>query len=71
MAVRGALLAADAADGAAAGFGYLNTDGRSSYADAYFGFRFYRGFNYQKILFNRHNPTSQRLSALLVVGKII
>lgn len=36
---RGALLSAAAYDGAYAGFGFLNTHYRSSYADAYFGFR--------------------------------
>lgn len=41
----GALLSAGAADGAGAGFGYLGASGRSSVAGAYFGFRFYRGFN--------------------------
>ena len=41
----GALLSANAHYGAGAGFGYLNAIYRSSHADAYFGFRFYRGFN--------------------------
>lgn len=36
---RVALLSADANNGASAGFGYLNTDDRSSYADASIGFR--------------------------------
>lgn len=36
---RGALLSANANDGALAGFGYLNTTGRSSHACAYIGFR--------------------------------
>lgn len=36
---RGALLSAHAADGAIAGFGSLSTNGRSSHADAYIGFR--------------------------------
>lgn len=38
-AQRGALLSAHATDGTIAGFGYLLTTYRSSYADAYFGFR--------------------------------
>lgn len=67
---RGALLAAYANTGAFAGFGCLHASLRSSNANANIGFRFYRGFNLKKILFNRHNPTSQRLSALLIVGKI-
>ncbi|PWB02870.1 hypothetical protein C5O23_05435 [Duncaniella muris] len=50
MAVRGALLAAGANNGANAGFGYLNTNNRSSNANANIGFRFYRGFNFIKIL---------------------
>lgn len=36
---KGALLSADASDGALAGFGILNANYRSSYASAYFGFR--------------------------------
>lgn len=36
---RGALLPAGAHSGARAGFGYLNANYRSSYADAHFGFR--------------------------------
>lgn len=71
MAIRGALLAAGANNGANAGFGYLNANNRSSNSNANIGFRFYRGFNLNKDTVNRHNPTSQRLSALLVVGKII
>lgn len=46
----GALLAAGANNGANAGFGYLNTNNRSSNANANIGFRFYRGFNFIKIL---------------------
>ena len=46
---RGALLSADAYSGAAAGFGCLRTYFRSSFAHAYIGFRFYRGFNLNKI----------------------
>ena len=42
---RGALLSASAHTGATAGFGYLNTNNRSSNANANNGFRFYRGFN--------------------------
>lgn len=42
---RGALLSANANNGANAGFGYLNTNNRSSNANANNGFRFYRGFN--------------------------
>lgn len=42
---RGALLSARATSGAYAGFGYLNTNNRSSNANANNGFRFYRGFN--------------------------
>lgn len=41
----GALLSASAGHGATAGFGYLNANNRSSNANAYVGFRFYRGFN--------------------------
>lgn len=41
----GALLSANANNGANAGFGYLFAYNRSSYADAALGFRFYRGFN--------------------------
>lgn len=37
---KGALLSADAHSGAFAGFGYLTTTSRSSYAAAYLGFRF-------------------------------
>lgn len=36
---RGALLSAYAGNGTSAGFGYLGTNYRSSYADAYIGFR--------------------------------
>jgi hypothetical protein len=36
---RGALLSANAGNGATAGFGYLNANGRSSYAYALLGFR--------------------------------
>ena len=46
---RGALLSALAHAGAYAGFGYLNTNNRSSNANANIGFRFYRGFNLNKI----------------------
>lgn len=42
---RGALLSANANNGATAGFGYLNANNRSSNANANIGFRFYRGFN--------------------------
>jgi hypothetical protein len=42
---RGALLSANAINGAYAGFGYLNTTYRSLNAHANNGFRFYRGFN--------------------------
>lgn len=38
-AQRGALLSAHASNGTSAGFGYLLTDHRSSYAHAYIGFR--------------------------------
>ncbi|NBJ07578.1 hypothetical protein D1647_15560 [Alistipes sp. Z76] len=48
-AVRGALLSANANNGAAAGFGYLNANNRSSNSNANSGFRFYRGFNFTKI----------------------
>ena len=41
----GALLSADAGDGAGAGVGCLGADDRSSGATADLGFRFYRGFN--------------------------
>lgn len=41
----GALLSANANNGANAGFGYLNANNRSSNANANIGFRFYRGFN--------------------------
>lgn len=41
----GALLSAGAGGGAFAGFGCLGANGRSSYASAALGFRFYRGFN--------------------------
>lgn len=41
----GALLSANANNGANAGFGYLNTNNRSSNVNANIGFRFYRGFN--------------------------
>ena len=36
---KGALLSAHASHGAVAGFGFLDADSRSSYADAYIGFR--------------------------------
>ena len=39
----GALLSANANNGANAGFGYLNANNRSSNANANIGFRFYRG----------------------------
>lgn len=39
----GALLSANANNGANAGFGYLNANNRSSIANANIGFRFYRG----------------------------
>ena len=39
---RGALLSANAGNGAFAGFGYLCAGSRSSYADAYVGFRLCR-----------------------------
>lgn len=42
---RGALLSANANHGAAAGFGALHANNRSSNANANIGFRFYRGFN--------------------------
>ena len=45
----GALLSANATIGAYAGFGYLITCNRSSDAHASIGFRFYRGFPYNKI----------------------
>ena len=41
----GALLAGNANNGANAGFGYLNTNNRSSNANANIGFRLYRGFS--------------------------
>lgn len=41
----GALLSANANNGASAGFGFLSAGTRSSYASASLGFRFYRGFN--------------------------
>lgn len=42
----GALLSANANNGANAGFGYLNANNRSSNANANIGFRFYRGFDF-------------------------
>lgn len=42
MAIRGALLAANANNGANAGFGYLNANNRSSNSNANNGFRLYR-----------------------------
>lgn len=45
LLVRGALLAANANNGANAGFGYLNTNNRSSNANANIGFRFYREYS--------------------------
>lgn len=47
-AVRGALLSANANNGANAGFGYLNANNRSSNTNANGGFRLYRGNNFQK-----------------------
>ena len=41
---RGALLGANANNGANAGFGYLNANNRSSNSNANIGFRFYRDF---------------------------
>lgn len=70
MVIGGALLAGNANNGANAGFGYLNTNNRSSNSNANIGFRFYRGFNFTKYNCDHHNPTSQGLSALLVAGKI-
>ncbi len=59
----GALLSANANNGANAGFGYLNTNNRSSNANANIGFRFYRGFNFNKIqTVDRHHLTTQGLS---------
>ena len=46
----GALLSANANNGANAGFGYLNANNRSSNANANIGFRFYRGFNLELLL---------------------
>lgn len=45
MVIGGALFGGHAANGANAGFGYLNANNRSSNANANIGFRFYRGFN--------------------------
>ena len=42
MAAGGALLAGNANNGANAGFGYLNTNNRSSNSNANYGFRLYR-----------------------------
>ena len=59
----GALLSANANNGANAGFGYLNTNNRSSNTNANIGFRFYRGFNLNKIkTVDCHNLTTQGLS---------
>jgi hypothetical protein len=49
MVIGGALLAGNANNGANAGFGYLNTNNRSSNSNANIGFRFYRGFNFTNI----------------------
>lgn len=42
----GALLSANANNGANAGFGYLNANNRSSWTNANGAFRFYRGFDF-------------------------
>ena len=70
MAAGGALLAGNANNGANAGFGYLNTNNRSSNSNANYGFRLYR-CNERKIIYVCHNLTSQGLSALPVAGRII
>ena len=72
----GALLGGNATNGANAGFGYLNTNNRSSNANANIGFRLYRGYILRKakeiyITVDPHNPTTQGLLALLAAGKII
>lgn len=69
MVIGGALLAGSAAIGAGAGFGCLLTLYRSSHSNAYFGFRFYRGFNFTRYNCDHHDLTTQGLSALLVAGK--
>ena len=42
---RGALLGGSSNNGTNAGFGYLNSNNRSSNTSANYGFRLYRGFN--------------------------
>ena len=64
----GALLSANANNGANAGFGYLNANNRSSNANANIGFRFTVVSTYNCCC---HALTSQGLSARLIVGKII
>lgn len=50
---RGGLLSANANSGASAGFGYLLTHGRSSYAVAYFGFRLCQETREKALYFGR------------------
>lgn len=69
MVIGGALFGGHANSGAYAGFGYLSASDRSSYSDAYIGFRFYRGFNFIRYNCDHHDLTTQGLSALLVAGK--
>lgn len=64
----GALLSANANNGATAGFGYLNANNRSSNANANIGSAFTVVSTYNCCC---HALTSQRLSARLIVGKII
>jgi hypothetical protein len=61
--IRGALLSANANNGTNAGFGYLNTNNRSSNANANIGFRLYRGISLEtKIYCDRFYLTTQGLS---------
>ena len=72
----GALLGGNANNGANAGFGYLNTNNRSSNSNANIGFRLYRGYFLEKAediynCFRLRDPTTQGLLALLAAGKTI
>lgn len=62
MVIGGALLAGNANNGANAGFGYLNTNNRSSNANANIGFRLYRGILLKTIYCDRFYLTTQGLS---------
>ena len=66
----GALLSANANNGANAGFGYLNANNRSSNANANIGFRLYRiGSVFMEFMATETLPHNCRVAAFL--GKTI